>query len=346
MFSKIIGIDLGYGFVKAYDGQNEYIFPSTVGVGSDLRFKSLLINQRNPTDNLVITVDGKKYFVGELAKRQSQIVSRFLGKYRVEDINTKILFLAALGLFVKNDGQKFNVVTGLPVDYYQSYRDDLAELIQGTHNISFGYVNNEKEMTITVDRLQIIPQPFGTLYSQYLESDGSFRDEDAENLKIGIVDVGYKTSDFALAEGLEFVDKQSKSSEIALATANSLIAQSIQEKYKIEKENYELDEIIESGSLRVEGITNDISGFKEQAFKMVADKIATEVNSIWDKKEIDVIMLTGGGGKAIAEYFLAKFSQAVLVSNPQFANVRGYYNLASALYRSNFSGAQSKEDEE
>ncbi|MBZ4655027.1 MAG: hypothetical protein JG781_2384, partial [Peptococcaceae bacterium] len=48
--------------------------------------------------------------------------------------------------------------------------------------------------------------------------------------------------------------------------------------------------------------------------------------------------LTGGGGKAISEYFLPKFPQAVLVNGPQFANVRGYLKLASALFKMSFMG--------
>ena len=47
VFPKHIGIDIGYGYVKASDGQQEVIFPSTVGVGTDLKFNSLLMNLKN-----------------------------------------------------------------------------------------------------------------------------------------------------------------------------------------------------------------------------------------------------------------------------------------------------------
>lgn len=158
------------------------------------------------------------------------------------------------------------------------------------------------------------------------------------NLKVGVVDIGYKTSDFALASDLEFVGKQSTSSEIAMSTAYNLITQRIQDKFKLEKESYEMDKIIESGVVRVNGVPQDITEFKREAFSVLADKIATEVNNIWDKREIDVILLSGGGGRAIAEYFLPKFPQGVLVNDSQLANVRGYLKLANALFRMNFSG--------
>lgn len=338
MFPKQIGIDLGYGYVKVSDGSKEVVFPSTVGVGTDLRFNSLLMSFKKITDNMVITVDNKKYFVGDLAVRQSPIVSRSMGKNRVEDISAKVLLLAGLALFVENGEQKFNVVTGLPVDYYQQYKDDWHLLMQGTHAIKFGNGSQERPMLITIDKIQLIPQPFGTLYDRRLDTEGNLLENELANLKVGVVDIGYKTSDFALASDLEFVGKQSTSSEIAMSTAYNLITQRIQDKFKLEKESYEMDKIIESGVVRVNGVPQDITEFKREAFSVLADKIATEVNNIWDKREIDVILLSGGGGRAIAEYFLPKFPQGVLVNDSQLANVRGYLKLANALFRMNFSG--------
>ena len=336
MFPKHIGIDIGYGYVKVSDGQQEVIYPSTVGVGTELKFNSLLMNLKKPVDNLVITVDNKKYFAGDLAIRQSQIVSRSMGRNRVEDSSAKVLLLAGLSLFMEGNEQQFNVVTGLPVDYYRLYKDDWAELMQGTHAVRFGTSDAEKPMLITIDKIQMIPQPFGTLYDRRLDGEGRLVQNELAGLKVGIVDVGYKTSDFALADDLEFVGKKSVSTETAMSTAYSMIAQKIQEKYKTGKENYELDQVIESGVIRVAGVPHDISEYKKEAFSTLADLLATEVNSVWDKREIDIIMLTGGGGKAIAEYFLPKYPQACLVNSPQYANVRGYLKLANALFKMNF----------
>lgn len=337
MFPKHIGIDIGYGYVKASNGEKEYIFPSTVGLGTDLKFNSLLLNFKKPTDNMVITVDNKKYFVGELAIRQSSIVSRSMGRNRIEDNSARVLLLTALALFMDSGEQHFNVVTGLPVDYYQLYKDDWAEILQGTHAVRFGSGNEEKPMLITIDKILMIPQPFGTLYDNRLDYEGNLVRNDFAGLKVGIVDVGYKTSDLALADDLEFVGKNSLSAEFAMSTAYNIIAHKIQEKYKVGKENYELDAVIESGVLRVAGVPYDIGDYKKEALNSLADIITSQVNSIWDRREIDVIMLTGGGGKAISEYFLPRFQQSFLVDKPQFANVNGYLKLANAIYKMSFA---------
>lgn len=337
MFAKNIGIDLGYGYVKVTDGQADYIFPSTVGIGQKIRFKSLLTNFQKATDNLAITVDNKKYFVGQLAIKQSEVVSRSLGRNRVEDTSAKVLLLAALALYADKEEQAFNVITGLPVDYYSTFRDDWSELMLGMHAVKVDNGQQEKSKIIKIEKLQIIPQPFGTLYDKILNSNGELIDESLNELKVGIVDIGFKTSDFAVADNLEFIDKSSKSSEIAMSTAFNILSEKFRDKYLLNKETYELDKVVESGILKVAGETKNVEDVINDAFIIVADKIATEINSLWDKREMDKIILTGGGGEAISKYLLTKFGNMELINSAQLANVRGYQKLCQNLFKNSFN---------
>lgn len=339
MFGKNIGIDLGYGYVKVTDGQTAHIFPSTVGIGQKIRFKSLLTSFQKPTENLAITVDNKKYFVGQLAIKQSEVVSRSLGRNRTEDTSAKILLLSALALYADKDDQSFNVITGLPVDYYSTFRDDWSELMLGMHAIKVDNGQQEKSKIIKIEKLQIIPQPFGTVYDKILNNEGEIKDETYSDLKIGIVDIGFKTSDFAVADSLEFIDKLSSSSEIAMSTAFNFLSEKFREKYLINKESYQLDKVVETGILRVAGEEINVEEYINEAFSIVANKIATEINSLWDRRELDRIILTGGGGEAISKYLLPKFGNMELVKGAQFANVRGYQKLCSNLFRNTYSFA-------
>jgi len=335
MFGKNVGIDLGYGYVKVTDGQTAHVFPSTVGIGQKIRFKSLLTSFQKPTDNIVITVDNKKYFIGDLAIKQSEIVSRSLGRNRIEDTSAKVLLLAALALYSDKDDQSFSVITGLPVDYYSTFRDDWSELMLGMHAVKIEN-GQEKSKIIRIDKLQIIPQPFGTLYDKVLDSEGEPLDENFNDMKVGIVDIGFKTSDFAVADNLEFIDKLSKSSEIAMGTSFNILSDKFREKYLINRESYELDKVVETGILKVAGEIINVEDTINESFAILADKVATEINSLWDKREMDKIILTGGGGEAIAKYLLPKFANMELIQGAQFANVRGYQKLCCNLYKNSF----------
>jgi len=333
--TKNVGIDLGYGFVKATDGDKEYVFPSVVGSGRDLKYRSELSRplQSQGLDSLVVTLEGRKYFVGELAIRQSEIASRSLDQNRVEDKNTRVLLYTTLALFSQWEQQSFNIVTGLPTAYYSSYRDAWVNSLHGSQTVRFMSGGEEKERTISIEKVRVVPQPFGTLYDRVLNNIGNVVDTDLTRLTVGIVDVGFKTSDFAVSDGLEYIERLSSSTPTGLSSAYGMIADRLREEFRINKENYELDEIINKGQIRIAGKPYDISNIKREAFERVAAKIITELESLWDYRSMDVILLTGGGGQALSEYLLPRFNNAFLVEGSQSANTRGYLKLANNIFR-------------
>ncbi|WP_287036912.1 hypothetical protein [Desulfobacter sp.] len=69
---EIIGIDVGFGFTKAYSGQNSVIFKSLIGDAPDIQFMSSM-GDAAAAANLHITLDNKTYFLGAYAERQSSL---------------------------------------------------------------------------------------------------------------------------------------------------------------------------------------------------------------------------------------------------------------------------------
>ncbi len=129
-----MGIDIGFGFVKATDGQQKYLFPSVVGEAREIRYKTGL-NTNSILDNLIVEVDNDKYFVGDLAIRQSDLIQSTISDKRINSIENKVLFLTAFALLdgVGTGVSKFNLVTGLPVDEYIEYKDTLMKQLQSDH---------------------------------------------------------------------------------------------------------------------------------------------------------------------------------------------------------------------
>lgn len=333
MVTKNIGIDLGYGFVKATDGEREFIFPSVVGTARELRYRSEFADLSSGLSNLVIAVDGRRYFVGDLAIRQSEIASRSLDENRVEDRNARVLLYTALALFSQWEQQTFNIVSGLPTVFYGPLKDGWVNSLRGSTVVRFGQGGDERERTIAIDRVRVVPQPMGTLYDRVLNSIGNVADTDLTRLRVGIIDIGFKTSDFAVADHMEFIDRLSGSTTTGLASAYGLIAERLRNEFRIVKENHEMDEIVRRGELRLAGKPYDISAIKRDAFERVANKIVTDLESLWDYRAFDAILLTGGGGQALAEFVLPRFRNAYLVESAQFANARGFIKLAANVFR-------------
>lgn len=336
--AKNIGIDLGFGFVKATDGEKDFIFPSVVGAGQDLTYRSELTTYVDPIENLSVTIDGKKYFVGDLAIRQSEILSRSLGENHAQEKNTKVLLLTALALFVQGENDEFNVVTGLPPSYYLANKDILADMIKGNHSIILNVDGVDQKKTIVVDKVKIIPQPMGTMFHKLFDAKGVLEDKEMARSKVGIIDVGFRTTDFAVVDKLEYIDKLSYSTTTGMSNAYAIIAEYLRNNFRVYKENYELDEIIQKAQIKVAGKVNSLEQIKKDAYEQVATKIMTEMNSIWDQRDLDLILVSGGGGQAMAEYILPELVTASLVENSQTANVRGYLKLAHKV----FSASDSK----
>lgn len=339
--ARNIGIDLGFGFVKTTNGEKEYIFPSVVGAGLDLTYRSELTMYVDPIQNLAVTVDGKKHFVGELAIRQSEIVSRSLNENHAQEKNTKVLLLTALALYVQGESEEFNVVTGLPPSYYLANKDILADLIKGTHSITINIDGKERKKVITVNNVKIIPQPMGTLFHKLFDSKGVISDRELSRSKAGIIDVGFRTTDFSVVDKLEYIDKLSYSTATGMANVYAIIAEHLRNQYRIYKENYELEEIIQKGQIKVAGQVHSLEQIKKDVFEQVSAKILTEMNSIWDIREMDIILLSGGGGKMLAEYLLPELGNATLIEDAQMANVNGYMKLGQKVFGFGESGSKA-----
>ena len=82
----------------------------------------------------------------------------------------ELLFLTALSLFYNNKSREFKVVTGLPVD-----RMHLAEELEGRllgrkpSKYRRGVIQDTK--TFYISEVEIVPQPLGTYWSQFLDGD-------------------------------------------------------------------------------------------------------------------------------------------------------------------------------
>ena len=70
---EIIGIDIGFGFTKVTNGRQELVFKSVLGEATDIQFQEQVLEGVNGDDHLQAEIDGKSWFVGELAERQSNV---------------------------------------------------------------------------------------------------------------------------------------------------------------------------------------------------------------------------------------------------------------------------------
>ena len=334
---EIIAIDIGFGFTKATDGSRSLIFKSILGEATDIQFKGGILGEGSPDENIQIEVDGRSYFVGEMAERQSNVRFFTLDQAQFFSSFAKQLALSAAARMV-GPYMPIGLVTGLPIGYYREYKDELVKILQGDHKVVLTTTSGKREeKVIKISEVKVIPQPFGSLFNLMMNDLGELGDKRYVREKVGIIDVGFKTSDFTVSDKMRYSERGSRTTDTGISRALSVIAGKLREKSNVNVEIYRLYDAIERGVIKIRGKEYDLKGLTEHVFGQLATTIANEVDRLWtDDWDIDTIVLTGGGGAVLSKYLQPLINgQVVTVDTPKDArlcNVQGYWKFGKHLW--------------
>ncbi|MCK4536459.1 MAG: ParM/StbA family protein [Desulfuromonadales bacterium] len=335
---EILGIDIGFGFTKASSGEQNLVFKSVLGEPIDIQFREdMLTVETAGEEHLQIEVDGKSYFVGELAERQSNVrfftldQDQFIGKF------AKVLALTAAARMVKGF-VPINLVTGLPIGSYRKHKDDLAKLLVGEHKVVLINADGQRdEKSISINKVRVIPQPFGSLFNLMLNDLGEMGDKRLVRDKIGLIDVGFRTSDYTISDKMRYSERGSRTTDSGIARAFNVIATKLRESSGVNIELYRLYEAIDEGSIKIRGKVYDLKTLTEQVFGQLATTVANEVDRLWvDDWDIDAMVITGGGGAVLAKHLQPLLNGEVMAldlkADMRMYNVNGYRKFGQHLW--------------
>lgn len=333
----VVGIDIGFGFTKAFNGRDAIAFKSIFGEATDIQYREQLLGNPRPEEHLHVELGGTGYFVGELAERQSNVRSFTLDQDQLISGFARIMAVAALTRLAARN-EPLRVVTGLPISYYRRHREELAKLLSGRHEVaSVDHTGQRSETVIQVSHARVIPQPFGSLFDHMLSELAEVADRRFVQEKIGIIDVGFRTCDCTIADRTRYSGRGSQTTDSGIARAYAGIAAKLRELTGVNVELYRLYDAVARGAIKVRGKTVDLKPLVEEAFGKLASSIAGEVERLWaDDWDIDRIVITGGGGAALAPYLRPLLSGEVLAldagADARMHNVRGYWKYGMNVW--------------
>ena len=333
---QVLGIDLGFGFTKATNGNRELVIKSVIGE-PEATYGGQVGGLLDDAEHLHLEFDDMGLFVGELAERQSALRAFTLDQDRFISEAAKPLALAVASV-LGDPREPIKLVTGLPISTYRDRGADLAEILQGRH--SFVRVDRQggrQRVVVDFTDVEVIPQPFGSLYNTMLGADGSVADASIQRGKVGVVDVGFHTADFTVADRTALLDRASASVESGIGRAFSVISAKLREKSGVSVELYRLHEAMQRRRVKVHGNDYDLGRLIEHVLGQLATDLASEANRLWsDEWDMDAILVTGGGGAALAPYITPLLSGRVLPvdesADTRLNNVRGYYKYGLHLW--------------
>lgn len=331
--STIAGIDIGYGNTKIR-------FQTGNNKPKDLVFRSIAAPSQadyavtgSPLlgrDTRLVHIDGMAYEVGPDADSlmpPRQI--RVLHEDYIRTTQYRALYLGALSYIGQTHIDL--LVTGLPVQLFDTDQDALRELLQGEHEVpGLG--------TVTVKRVQIIAQPVGGLLAHIQETNA----EDINECASLLIDPGFFTLDWTGAKGLKYQPILTGSSPAGFSLALKAAAKGIASQIKQPFDNIDLlDERLRHSTLRIGPIEIDRSPINEIIRKTLKPAVVGIQNQLSKGALFNQILVCGGAASYYAPIIQEIWPEhpVHVLSDPIMANVRGFFSMAEQLAARNIREA-------
>jgi plasmid segregation protein ParM len=326
-----IGLDVGYGVVKAVTADQVVTFPSVCGHAREIKFRTEEITTRYAGDQ--ITDEDSSWFVGDLALSQLppgellRLRGRTANEATIGNVFRLRLAKVAIGKLLSglqnSEVVHIRLATGLPVDHMRD-ASELKTALIGQHYIK----TDTSELVANIVEVMVMPQPYGTLYAQTLTSSGDINPTHVFT-RTGVCDVGTYTVDLALDDDGVYIDAESGSAESGVYTAQERISAALERDFRQKMPFKTVEEVLRTGCFRASGEVIDYSGEVQEALEPLRSATLNLMGEKWKAgRTVDVIYLSGGGAELVQKIVSNAYAQTRLVKQAQLANARGYLNYA------------------
>jgi actin-like ATPase involved in cell morphogenesis len=293
-------------------------------------------------NNLVLEENGQTFFVGELARLQSEIKRPLASEGKMKSIKDAVLAIkAALALFIKDDKEHVQIATGVPVATSQ---DEMTTLSKGLSeemelNVRNDATGDSHIFNIEVEKCYVLPEPYGSYYN-ILRTSGENRAVDAI-----IVDIGHGSTDILTVYQGRLMRTASGSLEEAVDTLTTRMARTLNDQTGKIIRPFDLMKTIEKGleAVMVGGQQYDVSEVKnyyvQNISEIVIDETSRLLGTLPPDAWIEKVILTGGGAHVFGtvlkemmwkENIVKSPEEVVMPEDPVMCNAQGFEMIAAS----------------
>lgn len=331
-------VDLGYGYTKAIASNGEkVIIPSIVGPGYKRNMAALLgeTNSIN-ADNLHVRIkeesETSEFFVGNLARKESQTASYAFEENKINHPNTKALLSAVAGLMLDNNEETI-LVTGLPLEYFQTQKEEFEQFLKTFKaEVTLYGTNVEVTRNVSFDQVIVYPQAAGAIYDALTRNPSLTRMKD---VLIGTIDIGHKTTDYIVFEvtnKMTFVQSLSGTINFGISVLHNHLDQAYYMSQNRHLKPMDAEKIIRNGGRKmVYDQELDFSKALASGIEELAKHLKAAILTKWDHRLEDFprIFLAGGGAYILKDALGSIHPNVEMIENAQMANVNGYMRIAN-----------------
>lgn len=318
-----IAIDVGYSNVKPISESGaKVLIPSVVAPHRELPLAELAKNGIGYSVEIRrVNGDSEKYFVGDLALREGRCATFTMDRKKHLHPNHDVLVLTAAKALGAGIGT--TLIAGLPIAYYREQKEELTQHYLELH--AEVKINGDRMERVSFDKVIIYPQGAGALLTISDLPDTGL---------VLLVDIGQKTTDYITAEvqaGIARpVSSLCDSVEVGVHDIFEAIAAEFRSITGAPLDLTRAPEIFMTGKVFYRGKEIDFTDYIRKVRRTTAQSLADKIlASLGDKADfVRKVYLAGGGAEALLET-LGMFPTASIISDPQWANARGFMKLAS-----------------
>lgn len=316
-----IAIDIGNGYVKAVNEQEETLYFPTVSKEDNDKLGATKSNYK-------ISVNGKSYCVGNLA-----IAKRGIRRWQhTRTINADTLVYVALCSHILAEGNKVNLCLGLPYNHYRNM-DKGKQIIEDLTGKSLKTNYKDEEKTIKIEHVSVFPQGVGAYFSALFDVKGKAKKNAEKYTKSLFIDIGYRTVDivgfeiidnyFELIEENCFSLEELGTFQVANYITNNLV--------DVEYNTNDIEYALRNNNGKLENMYGvlDLTELEAIAYKELANNISVEINLKLSGyiRKYPYIFLTGGGAEKLFPLLKKDYPNLKLQDDYVFCNAKGYLAL-------------------
>jgi plasmid segregation protein ParM len=317
---NVRAIDVGYGQTKythSIGADNKPVikhFPSIVRKIETQDDTLFLVTGSHKRNAVRLEISGQTFEVGPDAEdplHNTAILSEDFSKTNEH----KALLLGAL-YFMEPVSKIDLLVLGLPVRFLAKKKAGLEKKFQGKHTLPDGRV-------VCVERVEVIAQPIGG----YLSWKETLPSNTSPSSTL-VIDPGFYTFDFVVVKNGSAVASQCGSFPGGMSMLLQFVAKQIGKKFDIEYTNLRrIERGIISGNFSLYGKKVDLRSLMKPFQKETFHIIQKIVNQLDDGRDIDAIVLVGGGAGMFSGAIRLLFPKHALIAQKDAigANASGFW---------------------
>lgn len=321
-----VGVDDGFNNTKiALPTGQVLLRPSRAAVGHS---RTMALG-RAPSQSCEYTTQGQTYHIDGVNGSPTRH-----DDYPTSALNRVIVHhtLHAAGL----SGQALDIVSGLPVRMYFVQGGKVTPndvLIQAKRGSLSREVSKTDAAPIHIQKQQVLPEGFAAWFDYIIEAHGDHvsHHADRERHPVAIIDIGGRTTDYAVIADRNVQINQSGSVNIGMLDVRERLGHLIREAHDLDQVPNErtLDHAFTRKSVRLFSCDHDVKPLIHQACNDVLAQIKNEAMArIGKGAELERIIFIGGGTQAMGTLIDGWFPHQVTAQNPIYANARGMLKYA------------------